>query len=495
MRETELKRNIAWVRKEMPVIKADGVFGASITMNPCAIIEKDTIFLFYAADSADPENTYEEGSRRREIHLATAPVSDPENFTHYGVVLTNDTTPGSFDFAWCVLPHVVKIRDGMYYMMYSGNCGHGSGLNAFPGLGAAWSKDLYHWEKYKHNPVLPPEGEPFTPIVGIAGGGLYKEDTRNGYLLHLFYTGCPTLGDNVFTDQQKFCCYATSTDGIHWDRHGAVHRRSTMRDYENIASTGGPAFRDPDGLWRHWYSAIGSRWGVYSISYAESTDGLHWARGTGYGENLALAPKVRDVGELHFLPWKIRWQDQSVSYPSVICAGGTMRMYYCGNDYGMGGIGTAVAAPMRLALTGEAGGRAKLWIVGQDGAAEFSLLAFAETADYGVLKDGLHEEGITADTTPFFEEFPEANGTAPLSVRVICVHQPEGIRIDWFAENLTARPIADLSLAVSDLPDSLTLSLSDAKVLTAGNILRILLGDIQPYGTVCVHGHLELINS
>lgn len=80
-------------------------------------------------------------------------------------------------------------------------------------------------------------------------------------------------------------------------------------------------------------------------------------------------------------------------------------------------------------------------------------------------------------------------------MRVICVHQPDGIRIDWFVENLTARPIADLSLAISDLPDSLTLSLSDAKVLTAGNILRILLGDIQPYGTVCVHGHLELINS
>ena len=215
LKETELRRNTAWVRKETPVITADGIFGASITMNPCAIVEKDTIFLFYAADSTDPENTYGEGARRRQIHLATAPVTDPENFTHYGTVLANDTARGSFDYAWCVLPHVVKIREGLYYMLYSGNCGHGSGLDAFPGLGAAWSGDLYHWKKYEHNPVLAPEGEPFTPLVGIAGGGLYKEDTENGYLLHLFYTGCPTLGDNVFTDQQKFCCYAASTDGIH----------------------------------------------------------------------------------------------------------------------------------------------------------------------------------------------------------------------------------------------------------------------------------------
>lgn len=492
MKEIELKRNIAWVRKETPVITADGTFGASITMNPCAIVENDTIYLFYSADSTDPGNDYEEGSRRREIHLATAPLNDPENFTHYGAVLKNDTTPGSFDFAWCVLPHVVKIREGLYYMMYSGNCGHGSGLNAFPGLGAAWSEDLYHWKKYEHNPVLPPEGEPETPIVGIAGGGLYKEDTENGYLLHLFYTGCPTLGDNVFTDQQKFCCYATSSDGIHWERHGAVHRRSTMRDYENIASTGGPAFRDPDGMWRHWYSAIGSRWGVYSIAYAESTDGITWARGTRYGENLALAPKVRDVGELHFLPWKTRWQDQSVSYPCIIRVGDTMRMYYCGNDYGMGGIGTAVSAPMRISLTGESGGRAKLWIRGKDGFSEIFLCDYVETTETGIIKGGLHEEGITADATPFFEEFPEAEGAAPLSIRAICVHQTNGIRIDWFVENLTDRSFTDFSVAVRDLPVNLTLTLSDAEVLEEGSVLRIFMGDLTPYGTVCVHGHLGI---
>ena len=168
-----------------------------------------------------------------------------------------------------------------------------------------------------------------------------------------------------------------------------------------------------------------------------------------------------------------------------------MRMYYCGNDYGMGGIGTAAAAPMRLALTGETGGRAKLWITGRDGAVEFDLLAFAETAEYGVLKGGLHEEGITADATPFFEEFPEAGGAAPLSIRAICVHQTNGIRIDWFIENLTAQPVTKLSLAVKDLPKGLTLVLSDAEVRAEGDVLRIQAGDLSPYGTVCVHGHLR----
>ena len=47
----ELKRNIAWVRRERPIIHADGVFGAGITMNPCAYVENETIYLFYAADN------------------------------------------------------------------------------------------------------------------------------------------------------------------------------------------------------------------------------------------------------------------------------------------------------------------------------------------------------------------------------------------------------------------------------------------------------------
>ena len=62
----ELKRNIAWVRRTKPVLRADGVFGQTITMNPCPIVEGDTIYLFYAADDA---------SGRRTIRVATAPVS------------------------------------------------------------------------------------------------------------------------------------------------------------------------------------------------------------------------------------------------------------------------------------------------------------------------------------------------------------------------------------------------------------------------------------
>ena len=47
---SELKKNVAWVRRETPVLHADGVFAQTITMNPCAYVEHDTIYLFYAGD-------------------------------------------------------------------------------------------------------------------------------------------------------------------------------------------------------------------------------------------------------------------------------------------------------------------------------------------------------------------------------------------------------------------------------------------------------------
>lgn len=477
----ELKRNIAWVRRERPVFAPDGVFGQSVTMNPCALVEGDTIYLFYAADDE---------SGRRRIRLATAPVAEPENFTCRGTVISNSETAGAFDYAWCVLPHVVKLPDGTFFMLYSGNCGFGAGLAAFPGLGAAWSKDLLHWEKYEHNPVLTPADEPGHPLVGIAGGGLFCEDTGDGgYTLHLFYTGCPTNGDNVFLDQQKFCCYATSADGIHWQRHGAVHKRSTALEHENIASTGGPALRDADGLWRHWYSAIGTRWGVYSVAYAESEDGIHWNRGERCGENLAIGPEVRDIGNLAFPPHKNRWQDQSVSYPSVIRLGDELRLYYCGNDYGGGGIGTAVAAPMRLALTGETGGAAKLWHRGAD-ALYYPQLSAAVYADGILLASGDHQEGITHNASVFYEEFPEKDGAPLFNLRTVLVHTEEGIRFDLFAESLTEDVCRDIRITVKTGGAPVTVRATDAEILPDRDAFTVCMGDLAAGDTVCVHAQI-----
>jgi len=79
------------------------------------------------------------------------------------------------------------------------------------------------------------------------------------------------------------------------------------------------------------YCGIGTRWGYYSMSEAVSTDGYTWDRGEG-DENLALTPNPAS-----------EWESQMVEYPSIVDEGDQLRLFYCGNGYGMTGIGTATA--------------------------------------------------------------------------------------------------------------------------------------------------------
>jgi hypothetical protein len=72
-----------------------------------------------------------------------------------------------------------------------------------------------------------------------------------------------------------------------------------------------------------WFSYRGSS---YRLGYAESSDGLTWARKDG---RHGLAPA--DVG----------WDSQSVEYGCVFDHEGTRWMLYNGNNYGETGIGLA----------------------------------------------------------------------------------------------------------------------------------------------------------
>ena len=124
---------------------------------------------------------------------------------------------------------------------------------------------------------------------------------------------------------------AVSDDGVQWQKRGAVLFRDPGRDYENVGVAGPVVQQSEDGGYRMWYSAIGTRWGYYSICYAESDDGVHWRRGACWGDNLQLSPQGSG------------WERQMVEYPAIISQGDRLRMFYCGNGYGRSGIGTAVS--------------------------------------------------------------------------------------------------------------------------------------------------------
>jgi predicted GH43/DUF377 family glycosyl hydrolase len=328
----ELRRNLWWIRPpDNPVLPPGppGSFDCGCCMNPWALRVRDQWRLYYAGADADG---------RRRICLATSPVGDGGRWHRRGPVL-EPGPEGSFDARWCVLPHVVQFAPDRWHLYYTGNCGRGRGLAAFPGIGLAVSRDLVHWEKYEGNPVLPASGRTGDPdAVGVAGGSVLKARLPDGSTeWRFYYTGCPTVGDDVFLDQQKTVCLAVSRDGLAWERRGAVMLRDPDRDYENVAVAGPVVHQDEDGSYRMWFSAIGTRWGYYSIGYAESEDGLAWRRGHHYGDDLQLAP----AGD--------GWERQMVEYPSVVRDAGRLRLFYCGNGYGATGIGTAVASALRAA--------------------------------------------------------------------------------------------------------------------------------------------------
>ncbi|MEQ9410343.1 MAG: hypothetical protein RIK87_21590 [Fuerstiella sp.] len=325
---TALTQPVEWVRSEHnPILPPrSGEFDASRCMNPWVVKVDNTYRLFYSGGGTD---------RKQRLGFATAALNDLTEWTRIGPLFETGAA-GTFDAAWCVLPHVVRINEDRWHLYYTGNAGRGSGLSAFPGIGVATSSDGVTWSRRSDKPVLARSGEHGDPdAIGIAGGSVLQVRRPDGSThWRFYYTGCPTTGAAHALNQQKTICLAVSDDGLQWKKQGTVMLRDPDRDYEDIAVAGPVVHQEPDGTFRMWYSAIGTRWGYYSICYAESDDGIRWRRGVHSGDNLQLTPAGSG------------WEQQMVEYPSVIREGDHLRLFYCGNGYGRSGIGTAVSRPL-----------------------------------------------------------------------------------------------------------------------------------------------------
>jgi hypothetical protein len=114
--------------------------------------------------------------------------------------------------------------------------------------------------------------------------------------------------------------YAESADGVRWARRAAP-AIDYANDEEHAFSRPYVA-RDADG-YRMWYAYRGKR---YRIGSARSTDGIAWTR----EDDRGLPPS----GE--------GWDSEATAYPWIVDANGRRYMLYNGNDYGRTGVGLAV---------------------------------------------------------------------------------------------------------------------------------------------------------
>jgi len=109
---------------------------------------------------------------------------------------------------------------------------------------------------------------------------------------------------------------AWSEDGLQWTARG----QRCLDFGEGEYAFGRPSVLFREGLYRMWFCVRGDR---YRLGYAESVDGLKWAR---CDDSLELPPRAE-------------WCSEMRAYPQVFEHRGVLTMLYNGNGFGRSGVG------------------------------------------------------------------------------------------------------------------------------------------------------------
>ena len=78
-----------------------------------------------------------------------------------------------------------------------------------------------------------------------------------------------------FNTLQGFFGYATSSDGISWTYHGSVLQHGASNEFDAAISGLEEIIKD-NGTYKMWYSATGVDFRTHQMAYATSLDGINW---------------------------------------------------------------------------------------------------------------------------------------------------------------------------------------------------------------------------
>lgn len=228
--------------------------------------------------------------------------------------------PGTFDDEG-IMPAYTLHHDGKVWMYYSG-WNQRVSIPYHNSTGLAVSTDGGdHFTRLFEGPVM--DRTPIEPYLAVTPSVL-KEDGgwKIWYISGLRWEKIGEKYEPVYVIK-----YATSHDGIHWDRpnHQCIPQRHPLEAFSH------PTVVKHGGQYHMWYCYRDSEdyrdgAGSYRIGYGVSTDGMHWQR---MDEKAGL-----DVSGNGF--------DSTMQcYPYVVEIDGTYYMFYNGNGFGQSGIGLA----------------------------------------------------------------------------------------------------------------------------------------------------------
>lgn len=142
---------------------------------------------------------------------------------------------------------------------------------------------------------------------------------RDGSIWKMWYGSNLTWGAQQ-SDMNHVIKYAWSADGVQWNVEGAISLNLKLPEEYALCR---PWVLKENGLFKMWFCYRGD---AYRIGYAESSNGITFARKAG---------PIVDVSSSG-------WDSEMVAYPSLIRHGRNLYLFYNGNHYGKTGFGLAV---------------------------------------------------------------------------------------------------------------------------------------------------------
>jgi predicted GH43/DUF377 family glycosyl hydrolase len=221
--------------------------------------------------------------------------------------------PGSWDDFSVGVASVIMEDSAKYHMWYTGTSDQTT-----ISIGYATSYDGLNWVKYIDNPVL----EPGSPGSWDGSWVIFPSVLFDGSMYKMWYTGYS------FENWHGRIGYATSFDGIHWDKFESNPVLDVGLSYEWDSNSVFSPFIIDEEIFEIWYAGSNDSDDV-KIGHATSHDGIKWIKNI---KNPVLP--TGSSGE---------WDFPRVQNPKVLKISDNYHMWYTGGPFFNWHIGYATS--------------------------------------------------------------------------------------------------------------------------------------------------------
>lgn len=307
-----------WEKKGL-IIKAEGQreWMQTHIQNPYAVEMDDCIRIYYTTRPFPSNGLYksvtaymdlEKKNLKNVIRISDNPILS------YGNI-------GTFDEDG-IMPGSVVNHNNEKWLYYAG----WSRKQITPytwSIGLAISKDNGEtFTKYSEGPIMSLNYD--EPYLLAAPRSVFYENN----LWHMHYgSGTGWINDNGKIESVYLNRHAMSKDGIHWERD---EKPCIATIYDDESQSACCTYKD-NGLYHMFFP--------YRHSYNFRNGNRGYLIGYAYSDN--LKEWIRDDSQVGIDTSKEGWDSEMICYPHVININGEIIMFYCGNGFGVGGLGYA----------------------------------------------------------------------------------------------------------------------------------------------------------